>query len=102
MLQLSVQQLHQMLAAQTPMQLIDVREAFEHEAFSIGGELAPLSELPQHLELFNTTLPIVVYCRKGIRSAIAIQRVADRFPGAQLFNLQGGMEAWQRLFPNDQ
>jgi rhodanese-related sulfurtransferase len=98
---LTVQELHAMLQSEKPLLLIDVREPHEHEAFSIGGKLAPLSELPQHLELFNTKLPIVVYCRKGIRSAIAIQRVADRFPGAQLFNLQGGMEAWRRLFPND-
>ena len=34
---------------------------------------------------------VVFYCRKGIRSQIAIQRLQDRFGFTNLLNLKGGI-----------
>ncbi len=74
--------------------LIDVREAFENEIFNIGGTLLPLGEIMKHAEEIPTDKPVIIYCRKGVRSAIAIQRLHARFGMENLVNLEGGLEAW--------
>jgi rhodanese-related sulfurtransferase len=56
-------------------QLIDVREPDEHREFNIGGKLIPLSDIVQHLDKIDTAKPVILYCRKGIRSQVAIQRL---------------------------
>ena len=78
-------------------QLIDVRESYEHEAFNIGGQLIPLSEIVQQVEKIETDKPVIIYCRKGIRSQVAIQRLQQKFPFTNLYNLIGGTEAWKKL-----
>ena len=91
MLQLSKAELATWQADNRPFQLIDVREPAEHAAFNIGGELIPLGEIMQQAERLDTSLPIVVYCKRGLRSQLAIQRWQARFPQAQFYNLAGGI-----------
>lgn len=79
-------------------QLIDVREPDEHAAFNISGELIPLNEIAQQVEKIATDKPVIIYCRKGIRSQIAIQRLQEKFPFTNLLNLIGGTEAWKKQF----
>jgi rhodanese-related sulfurtransferase len=79
-------------------QLIDVREPYEHEEFNIGGQLIPLNEIAQQAEKIATNKPVILYCRKGIRSQIAIQRLQEKFPFTNLINLIGGTEAWRKQF----
>lgn len=79
-------------------QLIDVREPDEHEEFNIGGQLIPLGEITQKFEKIATDKPVIIYCRKGIRSQIAIQRLKEKFPFNNLVNLIGGTEAWKAKF----
>lgn len=80
------------------LQLIDVREPYENKEFSIGGELFPLNEITQHIDKIATDKPVILYCRKGIRSQIAIQRLQEKYPFTNLVNLIGGTEAWKKLF----
>jgi adenylyltransferase/sulfurtransferase len=75
--------------------MIDVREEWEHAAFNIGGELIPVGELMQRRHEIPNDLPVVIYCEKGIRSQIAIQRL-EAFGYERLYNLKGGMAAWKR------
>lgn len=79
-------------------QLIDVREPYEHEEFNISGELIPLNEITQQLDKIATNKPVILYCRKGIRSQVAIQRLLQKFPFTNLINLIGGTEAWETEF----
>ena len=79
-------------------QLIDVREPYEHEEFNISGQLIPLNEITQHINEIATNKPVIIYCRKGIRSQIAIQRLQEKFPFTNLINLIGGTEAWRKEF----
>ena len=79
-------------------QLIDVREPYEHEEFNIGGQLIPLNEIAHHIDEIATNKPVIIYCRKGIRSQIAIQRLQEKFPFTNLINLIGGAEAWRKEF----
>ncbi len=79
-------------------QLIDVREPHEHEEFNIGGRLIPLNEITQQIDKVATNKPVIIYCRKGIRSQVAIQRLQQKSPFTNLVNLIGGTEAWKKAF----
>lgn len=75
--------------------LIDVREDWEHAAYNIGGVNIPLGDVMTNIKELETDVPVVIYCEKGIRSAIAIQRLQAR--GLEdLYNLEGGMSAWRK------
>lgn len=75
--------------------LIDVREDFEHEHFNIGGINIPLGELTQNLDRLPKDRNIILYCAKGIRSMIALQRLSDK-GYTQLFNVKGGIQDLQK------
>lgn len=87
---ISLQQLNEWEREGREFVLIDVREPEEHHRFNIGGQLCPLSRL-QELDELPADRPVVVYCKRGIRSQLAIQRWQLRFPQAEFRNLQGGV-----------
>ncbi len=72
-------------------QLIDVREPSEHTAKNIGGDLIPLAEIMKNQDKIETGKPVVFYCKRGIRSQIAIQRLQRKRPEVDFYNLQGGI-----------
>ena len=77
-------------------QLIDVREEEEHLEFNIGGQLIPLGQITRSILKIATNKPVVFYCRIGLRSQFAMQRLMDKFPFTNLINLNGGIEAWKQ------
>lgn len=91
MKELTYAELKEWEAAKKDFQLIDVRESDEHEAYNIGGQLIPLQLILRKPELLDFSKPIVIYCKRGIRSQLAIQRLAPRFPDADFYNLSQGI-----------
>jgi rhodanese-related sulfurtransferase len=85
--------------AENSVHLLDVREPFEHATENLGGLLIPLGELGKRWAEIPLDKPIVVYCKKGIRSIIAIQKLQDRLPQVTWLNLAGGIEAWKKSLP---
>lgn len=79
------------------MTLIDVREDEEHEAFNLGGLNIPLGDIIQNAATIPTSGTVIFYCKRGIRSAIAIQRLEQRFGYTNLINLQGGTMEWKAV-----
>ena len=77
-----------------PFTLVDVREGFEREVFSLGGLHIPLGELSQRVQELPGDTPLVFYCAKGVRSGLAIQRLESAGLGP-MYNLSGGVAAWQ-------
>jgi rhodanese-related sulfurtransferase len=81
------------LLAEGGIELIDVREPYEHEAGRIEGarhvEIPNLTAAAQELD---PEQPIVFYCRSGHRSAMATQ--AFRASGFKAYNMSGGLLAW--------
>jgi len=75
--------------------LIDIREDWERSAYNIGGDHIPMGELIGRANELPKDKDIVLYCEKGIRSVIAIQRLEDA-GFHNLFNLVGGMKAWKQ------
>ena len=74
--------------------LIDIREDWERELYNIGGTHIALGELVSRMAELPKDKDVVLYCEKGIRSVLAIQRLE----GAgfhNLINLSGGMKAWK-------
>ncbi len=84
------------LAAADPPLLIDVREAWEHDAAKIASaRLIPLGQLPERLaelESFRDR-PIVVHCHHGGRSRNACVLLRSR-GFSRVENLRGGIELW--------
>jgi rhodanese-related sulfurtransferase len=74
-------------------QLIDVREAYEHDAGRIaGGRHIEFDRLTAEAESIDRDRPVLFYCRVGNRSAVAAE--AFRAAGYQASNLAGGLVAW--------
>ena len=96
MQQISPRELQQKLAAKEDVFLIDVREPEEHQSFNIGGLLLPLPDIMSHAKEIPRDKTVVIYCKMGVRSRIAIQRLSDKYGFTNLINLQGGMEAWKK------
>ncbi|MFZ1528296.1 MAG: rhodanese-like domain-containing protein [Ferruginibacter sp.] len=90
--------LKQKISSHEDILLIDVRETWEHEAFNIGGLLLPVTVIMENLHRVPKHKPVVIYCQKGIRSVIVIQRLEERFGYSNLINLTGGMDAWKKIF----
>ncbi len=80
--------------------LIDVREPEEFEdghienAKNIKLALVKYQDVsrPEH-----AGKKIVMQCRSGFRSLMACQKIADEHDGLELYNLEGGILAWQKL-----
>ena len=92
--QLTPPELKHWIATGKDFLLIDIREGWEREHYNIGGKHLPMGELFSRVAELPTDKEVVLYCEKGIRSVIAIQRLeASGFQN--LYNLGGGMKAWQ-------
>jgi len=60
-----------------------------------------LNELELHHPIFQSEKEIILYCKKGIRSMIAIQRLENKHNINNLYNLMGGIEAWKKHVNED-
>lgn len=89
--QITYSELQKWKAEKKAFQLIDVRKSDEHEIYNIGGQLIPLNLILKKPDLLDFSQPIVIYCKRGIRSQLAIQRLAIRFPEAEFYNLSQGI-----------
>ena len=99
---INVQQLKQKMDAQEDYVLIDVREPYEYEEFNLGARLIPLGQIAGQLEELKEEVgdkEVILHCRSGARSATAQQLLlAAGFEN--VFNLEGGVLAWQETFNN--
>jgi rhodanese-related sulfurtransferase len=98
---ISVEDLKAKIDAGEKINLVDVREPHEHEAFNIGGILLPLGKV-QGLETDDIDHlkeeTVYVYCRSGNRSGQACLML-EPYGFKDIINVSGGMLAWQEKFP---
>lgn len=71
--------------------LLDVREQNEREEYHIGGQHIPLKEIPIRCMEIDTSLPVIVYCKSGKRSARAISILKTEFKSAHFYSLKNGL-----------
>ncbi len=80
----------EMVKSSTSVQVVDVREAEEHEIGNIGGVNIPLSGFKTELHKIGIECAIILYCSSGVRSRHAAQMLVDK--GYQkVHNLKDGM-----------
>jgi molybdopterin/thiamine biosynthesis adenylyltransferase/rhodanese-related sulfurtransferase len=92
----SVQELKKKMEAREPLTLVDVREPWEYEVAKIpGSKLIPLGELQERLPEVPRDGILVMQCHSGGRSEQAA-RLLQEAGFANVFNLEGGIEAWSR------
>lgn len=81
------------MASDPEVQVVDVREDYEHEAGHIAGSrLIGLAQLTQAAETLDRDRPLLFYCRVGARSRMAAQ--AFRQAGFDAYSLAGGLMQW--------
>ena len=91
--EISVQELKEKIDKGEDFQLIDVREDFEYETSNLGGQLIPLGGILIETDKIAKDKDVVIMCRSGKRSAMAVQQLeAQGF--TNLYNLYGGILAW--------
>lgn len=75
--------------------LVDVREPGEHRSCCIvDAHLSPLGSVSlDGIDVQNKK--VVIHCQKGGRGKTACDRLASRHPELELYNLEGGIMAWQ-------
>lgn len=96
---ITANELKSLLGKGEDLQLIDVREPFEHQAGHIGGVCIPLSALPHSSAQISRERPVILYCRSGQRSGQALRALqASGF--RHLKHLKGGWLAWLDLEKN--
>jgi molybdopterin/thiamine biosynthesis adenylyltransferase/rhodanese-related sulfurtransferase len=74
--------------------LIDVRELYEREIASIGGEHVPLAKIVSAQGKVAASPKVVFYCRSGARSKKAVEQLQEAFGFRHLYSLKGGILAW--------
>lgn len=76
--------------------LLDVRTPMEHAVQTLEGSyLIPIKELNYRVNELPRDREIIVYCRVGNRSAFAAAYLSRM--GFKVKNLEGGIEAWNRI-----
>lgn len=75
-------------------QLIDVREPYETDIVSIGGDNIPMAKVAAEAERIKRDVPVVFYCRSGSRSATVIKYLESSAGVTNLYNLKGGILAY--------
>jgi adenylyltransferase/sulfurtransferase len=84
------------LDARAPLQLIDVRSVEEFRIARIeGARLIPLDDLEANVDSLDPAMPLVCYCKSGIRSARAARYLMSRGYG-DVSSLAGGLVSWTK------
>jgi rhodanese-related sulfurtransferase len=99
--EITVEELKEKIDNNEDFQLIDVRETFEYEVSNINGENIPLGGILIEADRIATDKPVIMQCRSGKRSAAAVMQLEAQLGLTNLYNLQGGILAWQEAFDPD-
>jgi len=81
------------LHAAGEIELVDVREPYERDAGHVAGSKhMEFSDLSQKVGTLDRDKPLVLYCRIGGRSSVALQ--AFKASGFDAHHMDGGLLAW--------
>ncbi len=77
--------------------LIDVREPGEHSISNIEcATLIPLNDISHDKLPELNGKKLVLHCRSGMRSSSACQKLLLENSALELYNLEGGIMAWEK------
>jgi len=93
---ITVQELKGLMDAGIEFQLIDVREPTEYSVSNLGGLPIPLAMITAEIEQIATDRKVIIHCRSGKRSEMAIRLLQAEGLEADMYNLTGGIIAWSQ------
>lgn len=97
---ITVEELKAKIDAGEKINLLDVREPYEHAEFNVGGTLFPLGKI-QSMQIEDIedlkNQEIILYCRSGNRSMQAAM-ILEQLGFANTVNVVGGMLDWNAKF----
>lgn len=96
--EISPEELKEKLDRGDSLVLVDVREPFEGLLADLphrGQERIPVKEIPSRGAGLDPEATVVLYCRSGMRSAWATERLME-MGFTKVFNLKGGLLEWKR------
>ena len=102
--EISEDELREMMAKKKDLQILDVREDWERMQSRINPSLhQPLGTLVNSVPVspLDCLIPekeVVVYCKAGVRSRMACEALQS-IGFNHLFNLSPGMDGWMNMFP---
>ncbi len=96
MKEVTVSELKKLIDEHVDFQLIDVRESYEYDNANLNGELIPLATIFDQPDRIAKDKPVIIHCRSGHRSGVAVKELEKRFGFTNLANLKGGILAWAR------
>lgn len=94
MKEITVQDLKDKRESEADLQLIDVREPYEADICTIGGELIPMGKIMNNADKISKDKDVVIHCRSGKRSAAVIDALEREHGFENLYNLSGGILAY--------
>lgn len=95
---ITVEELHELITRPVPISIVDVRSRAEFNEYHLAGAInIPLDEIEGHLQEIQGKEPIYLICQTGKRSSRALKQLQAVLPGNQLYNIQGGMEAYSLM-----
>jgi rhodanese-related sulfurtransferase len=96
-LEISPELVREMMDAEEPFVLLDVREDWEWERAHLDGAIhIPMGELEARVESLDASKEVVVYCHVGERSVDACL-ILWNAGFRKVRNLTGGIDAWSEL-----
>jgi rhodanese-related sulfurtransferase len=78
-------------------QLIDIRESYEIENTSMGGQSIPMEMIPERMEELSNDVPVVIHCQSGRRSEAVVRWIESKRTMTNLYSLDGGIVAWNEM-----
>ncbi len=102
---MSIQQLppkncSEIIAKDTQIQCIDVREPYEYELGNIGFVNIPMSETLIISEQFDKEKQTIILCRSGKRAEAVANLLSTEYNFTSLIIVAGGITAWKETIDN--
>ncbi|TVR37078.1 MAG: hypothetical protein EA392_13660 [Cryomorphaceae bacterium] len=97
---ITAEELREKLLSGSPVQVIDLREAYERDICSLNSEHIPLGDLLTQLHQLRRDVPVVLHCKGGDRAKAAVAALHQKHGFDNVYNLEGGIMAWaERIDP---
>jgi adenylyltransferase/sulfurtransferase len=88
-------ELSERIARGVDIDIVDVREPYEWLIARIpGARLIPLGDIEENVESFDPKRETVLYCKSGVRSLVAAERLREAGI-VSVLNLTGGIMRWR-------